>query len=447
MTTEKASVVIREAAESDFDLISDLMQEALEPYYGGDHRAHAKRIFEAHISGGMDLVGFFSFEQRMFVVEYDGVVAGMLHLVGKRQQTYKISPLILAPNFRGRLGIGSLLIEKAEQYARANGARQLYCTVADQNVGAMQFFLRKGFVRAGSSDSHYKVGVVETMLYKQLHSEDEVLLRDKAQISVMSLEEKHKAQVEKLLLEVLPESFDGIDEAWVRALYDGYGRRHVGDINLKYKLIYVALNQHGEVLGIAGMTPKKGNPIKVMPFIAKEPAAFEALLADLPHQLVEYGRKLYIHINPTPEEVAALQKFGWHLDAAMPSAYRANVVTYQWSLEIGASTMRTMRVKPRFIKLIQSGLKTLEVRVGYDNINRIQAGERIRFVSHENMIDVRVRSVRRYTSIEALLEQEPFEKIAPDLPSKEAVVDLLRHIYPPDKERLGMVVLEILPST
>jgi ASC-1-like (ASCH) protein/ribosomal protein S18 acetylase RimI-like enzyme len=445
MTTENTEVTIREAVEGDSTWVSDLMQDSLGPFYGGDHRAHAKRILEAHLSGGMDLVGFFSFEQRMLIAEVNGVSAGMIHLVGKRQETYKISPLILAPEFRGKLGIGSILLAHAEQYARTHRARQLYCTVAEQNVGAMQFFLRKGFIRAGSSDSHYKTGIVETMLYKILYEADEIVVYEMTQVSVVPFEAKHEVEVTKLLLATLPESFGGVDENWVKALYGGYERRSSGDINLKFKLIYVAVNSAGEVVGVAGMTPKKGEPIKVMPFIAKNRVAFDALLVDLPHQLVQYGHKLYIHINPTVSEVVSLQRFGWKLDAAMPSAYRHGIVTYQWSLEIGATTMRDMRVKPRFINLIRSGRKTLEVRVGYDNINRIQVGEYIKFVSHESTLDVRVNAIRRYQSIELLLDKEPWEKIAPDLSSKEAVLQLLRQIYPPEKQKLGMVVLEIVP--
>ena len=447
MTIEKTEVTIREAVANDFAWVSDLMQDALEPYYGGDHRAHAKRILEAHLSGGMDLVGFFSFEQRMFIAEVKGIRAGIVHLVGKRQETYKISPLILTSEFRGKLGVGSLLLNHAEEYARARHARELYCTVAEQNVGAMQFFLRKGFIRAGSSDSHYKAGIVETMLYKILYEAEDIAVYDGIQISVVPFESKYEAQVTNLLLSTLPESFSGVDEKWVKALYSGYERRHAGDINLKYKLIYVAVASTGEVLGVAGMTPKKGEPIKVMPLIAKNRAAFDALLIDLPPELIQYGHKLYIHISPTANEVISLERFGWKLDAAMPSAYRSGIITYQWSLEIGATTMREMRVKPRFINLIRSGRKPLEVRVGYENINRIQVGERIRFVSHESMLDVRVNAIRRYPSIGELLKKEAWEKIAPDLSSEDAVLQLLRGIYPPEKEKLGMVVLEIIPLT
>jgi ASC-1-like (ASCH) protein len=106
--------------------------------------------------------------------------------------------------------------------------------------------------------------------------------------------------------------------------------------------------------------------------------------------------------------------------------------------------MREMRVKPRFINLIRSGQKTLEVRVGYDSINRIQVGERIKLISHESMLDVRVSAIRRYPTIELLLQGESWEKIAPDLTSKERAHQLLRQIYPLEKERLGMVVLEIV---
>jgi ASC-1-like (ASCH) protein len=348
-------------------------------------------------------------------------------------------------NFGGKIGLGTTLLKYAEEYARAHGARQIYGTAAEQNIAVIQFLLRNGFVRAGCSESHYKSGIVEIMFYKSLYSVEEIADYEKVRVSVIPFESKHKTQVTALLLATLPESFSGIDEKWVTALYNGYERRNIGDINAKYKLIYVAVDTEGNVLGVAGMTPKKGEPIKVMPFIAKNRAAFDALLIDLPHQLMQYGHKLYIHIDPTATEVMSLQRFGWKLDAAMPSAYRPGIITYQWSLEIGATTMREMRVKPRFINLIRSGRKSLEVRVGYDNINRIQVGERIRFVSHESTLDVRVNSIRRYPSIAQLLNKEAWEKIAPDLSSKEAVFQLLKNIYPPERENLGMVALEIVP--
>jgi len=446
---ETGQILIREAKSDDYEFVVNLMHNALESYYGGDHRAHAQRIFDAHISGGHDRVGFFSFEQRMFILEVSGINTGMIHLVGKRQSTYKISPLIVSPEFQGRLGLGSKLLEYAENYARDNSARQIYCTVAEKNVAAMQFFLRKEFIKAGSSDSHYKCGVTETMLYKPFCETGTINSLDQVHVSVVPLDETRtdiRKQVSELLLEKLSLSFDGITHEWVEALFAGYSRRTTSDINAKYKLIYIALDSNNKVIGIAAATPKKGSPIKVMPFIATNMVAFEALLIDIPHQLVPYGHKLYIHIDPTADEVIALQQRGWKLDAAMPCAYHQGVVTQQWSIDIGEKTMRNMRVKKRFFDMIKEGRKNLEVRVGYETINRIQPGERIQLSTHLSSFNVQVKGIRRYKTFEEMLDKEPFERIAPEASSREDVLSLLKAIYPSEKERLGVVVLELIKA-
>jgi len=444
MTVE---VVIREAQNRDSDWVQSLMQDALEPYYGGDHRAHARRILDTHLSGGIDRLGFFSFEQKMFIAEVNGVRGGMIHVVGKRQLTYKISPLIVAPEFKGKIGLGTLMLNYVEKYAQSHQARQLYCTVAEQNISALQFFIRKGFIKAGNSESQYKIGINEVMLYKPLYTPSKIMDFDQSHISVLPMNEKNaeeKEQVARLLLEGLQDSFEGITESWVQALFDGYSRRNTHDINAKYKLIFVAMDSVGKVIGVAGATPKKGSSIKIMPLIATNIIAFEALLIDIPYQLVPYGRKLYIHINPTAEEVISLQRLRWKLNAAMPSAYRRDVITQQWSLDIGETTMRTMRIKQRFFDLIKLGKKPLEVRVGYDSINRIQVGEHISLETHTAMLEVRVSDIRRYRTFEEMLKKEQWELISPDSTSEKEVLSLLKRIYPPDKERLGVIVLEFI---
>lgn len=441
----EVNALIREAREDDFTWVENLMQNALEAFYGGDHRAHARRIFGTHISGGADCLGFFSFEQRMFIAEVNGERAGMIHVVGKRQSTYKISPLIVAPEFRGRYGLGSRLLVHVENHARRNRARQLYCTVAEQNIMALQFFLRKDFIRAGSSESHYKTGVTEIMLYKPLYEISKIMSLDQLHVSVLLLDENNenmKEQVRKLLFEKLQDSFEGITNDWVCALFDGYSRRATLDINTKYKLIYIATDSTGRVIGVAGATPKKGSPIKVMPFVAVNQVAFEALLIDIPHQLTPYGHKLYIHINPTADEVMSLQRLGWKLDAAFPAGYHSNVVTQQWSLDMRGIIMRTMRVKRRFYDMIKSGKKTLEVRVGYDTINRIQVGERIRLVTHTESFEVKVADIRRYRTFAEMLGIESWQQIVPGSRSKDEVLSLFKQIYPANKEQLGVVVIE-----
>lgn len=436
-------VDIRQATENDLDFVMNLMDDALTPYYGGDHRAHARRIFSTHIKGGKDQIGHFSFEQKMFIVTLDNKQAGMIHLVGKRQGTYKISPLIISPLYQGKLGLGTILLKYLEDYAQAQGARQIYCTVAEQNNNALQFFVKKGFIVAGRSDSHYKSDITEIMLYKLLLPPGFDEKFDRPHISVLPFEPSHEKQVRKLLLKELLKTFRGINDDWITSLIEGYRRRNSKDINKKFKLIYVAIDRNDEILGVAGATPKKGEPIKIMPLVAKNLQAFIALITDIPFLIKEYGNKIYVHISPSPEETIALQQRGWSLDAALPAAYHEEITTQQWSLNIkGEDFMRLMRLKKSLLDSVKEGKKRLEVRVGYSNIKTIQPGERIRFASRAQELIIRVVEIRRYKTFDEMAEFEDTSLIAPGK-SKEDVLKLLREIYPKEKEKLGIIVFEI----
>jgi ribosomal protein S18 acetylase RimI-like enzyme len=285
------------ATDNDLDWISDLMDQALGVYYGGDHRAHARRILTTHLQGGKDAVGHFSVGQYMYLVEVDGQRAGMIHLVDKKQQTMKISPLIVSSQFRGVRGLGSLLLRHAETIARQHEARQIYCTVAAPNKQALDFFVRKGFRITGMAKDHYKQGIDEHMLYKQLIADTDLSAPN---LSVIPFDDVlHAMSARSIILNHLAHNFMGVDDAWVDALFAGYHRRTCGDVNEKFKIIFVC-EEGGRVVGVAGATPKKGDPIKLMPLVAESEAAFEALIIDLQGLLVDYGHKLYVHLVPVP---------------------------------------------------------------------------------------------------------------------------------------------------
>ena len=110
------------------------------------------------------------------------------------------------------------------------------------------------------------------------------------------------------------------------------------------------------------------------------------------------------------------------------------------------SDMRQMRAMPHVIEMMGRRRKTLEVRVEYPGYARIRAGDHIRFFSSvKNAVVVKVLEVRRYATIAGVFACEPWEKIAPDFSSKDAAYAILRKIYPPEKEKLGMMVFEIEP--
>ena len=435
-------VTIRSAAADDFEWVADLMVRALSPFYDGDHRAHAQRIFDTHMKGGIDHVGHFSAGQYMFIAEQSGQPVGLIHVVEKKQETVKISPLIVSTHYRGKLGIGSMLLKHAVDFARNLGARQLYCTVASPNQKALQFFLRKGFRITGTAKDHYKHGVDEHMLYKQLVDEAGF---DSPNVTVIPFdEEKHAKGARDLILSQMSDVFRGVDDDWVDALFAGYKRKELGDVNAKFKIIFTA-ECGGEVVGIAGATPKKGQPIKLMPLVAKSEAAFEALVIDLQGLLLDYGHKLYVHLVPEPWQVACLQRHGWTLEGVFPGGYAPNSVVQQWGLNFNkeGATVRKMRIKRPYFDAIMSGRKTLEVRVGYDNIKRLKAGELLQLETGHTSGVVRIKSIRVYDNFADMLATEPWREIVPQVNDQTAALRLLREIYPSHKERLGVHVIEV----
>ena len=334
------TVDIRKAKAGDVNFVSRLMAETLGPFYSGDHRAHARRIFTAHINGNVDSVGQFSLLQYIFIAEVNHHPAGMIHLVVKKQGAVKISPLIVAPEYRGRFGIGSKLLRHAEDFARKHHARQLYCTVAAQNQATFKFLLRKGFHLAGKAQDHYKPGIDECMLYKPLSQSTTPGLSD---ISIVPFDEKkHTAATRRLILSQVGSSFYGVNNAWIDTLFAGYRRREGRNVDTKYKLIFIA-EQDRKVVGVVGATPKKGQPIKIMPLVAKSETVFEVLVANLPQLLAGYGRKLYAHLIPEPWQIACLQRHGWTIEGLFPEGYALDVTVQQWGLRIKKRDIKKAR--------------------------------------------------------------------------------------------------------
>ena len=92
--------------------------------------------------------------------------------------------------------------------------------------------------------------------------------------------------------------------------------------------------------------------------------------------------------------------------------------------------------------MITSGKKSLEIRVGYDHIKAIKPGSSINLTANSGHMLRVVADVRSYPSLSIMIQHEDVEKALPGLGADEAL-DLLRRIYPPDKEKLGIVVLEL----
>ena len=105
--------------------------------------------------------------------------------------------------------------------------------------------------------------------------------------------------------------------------------------------------------------------------------------------------------------------------------------------------MRKMRIKRPYYDAIMSGRKTLEVRIGYNSIKRLKEGQLLQLENGYATGVVRIKSIRIYRNFADMLATELWQQIVPQAGSEKEALHLLRKIYPPHKERLGVHVIEI----
>jgi ASC-1-like (ASCH) protein len=98
----------------------------------------------------------------------------------------------------------------------------------------------------------------------------------------------------------------------------------------------------------------------------------------------------------------------------------------------------------RYFDLVAAGRKAIEVRVRYPHLADMAAGDTIRFriKGTDETCDVRVLRVTAYDGFEALLDGEGPANVNPAAGRDEQLANI-RAIYPPEKEALGALAIEI----
>ncbi len=105
------------------------------------------------------------------------------------------------------------------------------------------------------------------------------------------------------------------------------------------------------------------------------------------------------------------------------------------------ATHYNWKIKHEYFELIDKEAKTLEVRVGYSDIRKVQKGDIITFKAYSNAKFEVVR-VTRYDDFIDMLDTEDPSKLMPGV-SKYKALDIYREIYPEEKEALGVYVFEL----
>jgi ASC-1-like (ASCH) protein len=103
-----------------------------------------------------------------------------------------------------------------------------------------------------------------------------------------------------------------------------------------------------------------------------------------------------------------------------------------------------LNIRKPYLQLIANGIKTVEVRVGYARMRKIRPGQELTFVSGDERVKTHVTRVTEYPSFEAMLDREDPRAIGGQLgENRDDLLRVIRDIYPPEKERLGVLAIEI----
>lgn len=109
--------------------------------------------------------------------------------------------------------------------------------------------------------------------------------------------------------------------------------------------------------------------------------------------------------------------------------------------------VRELNLYRQYFELVAAGTKTIEVRVKYPHLADLTAGDTIRFriKGTDETCDVHVVRVTEYGSFEALLDREGPANVNPTATREQQLANI-RSIYPPEKEALGALAIEITCS-
>lgn len=105
----------------------------------------------------------------------------------------------------------------------------------------------------------------------------------------------------------------------------------------------------------------------------------------------------------------------------------------------------SLNIRKPYFDLISQGIKTIEVRVGYPKIRKITTGDLLRFTSGDAAMRTRVTHIAEYASFEEMLDAEDDAAIGAESMTHDELLTVIRDIYPPEKEALGVFAIHIEP--
>jgi ribosomal-protein-alanine N-acetyltransferase len=102
-----------------------------------------------------------------WIAEEAGRVAGFLIAHREPRQILHIVTIDVVKAWRRR-GVGSLLMDAAEQWAREHGLRMIGLETAQDNLAAQRFYKARGYTKVEEIDNYYADGTAAWVMVKEL---------------------------------------------------------------------------------------------------------------------------------------------------------------------------------------------------------------------------------------------------------------------------------------
>jgi ribosomal protein S18 acetylase RimI-like enzyme len=110
---------------------------------------------------------------RTWVAEEGGDIVGFLIADRQPRKVGHIVTIDVVEPSRRR-GVGSKLMDAAEQWAWEQGLRLIYLETAEDNLEAQRFYMARGYRRSRKVENYYRNGLAAWVMMKRLEDQSKV---------------------------------------------------------------------------------------------------------------------------------------------------------------------------------------------------------------------------------------------------------------------------------
>ncbi len=145
--------------------INQMMQRIQDEYPEPITTSHSTRIIEVYKLP----------RQKYWVAVHEGKVAGTIGMVLYSGNSVVVKRMMVDPEFRGKVwNTASLLMEKGFDWARNNGAKEVYLGTMTQFIAAQKFYERKGFIKINKDElpADYSANPMDSIYYRLVIDSD-----------------------------------------------------------------------------------------------------------------------------------------------------------------------------------------------------------------------------------------------------------------------------------